>query len=386
MRVSDRYELAQELRVRYEAGDKCGRGRLLDAFCLATGYHRNHAQAVLSGKQQRRRSPARRLRPRRYGIDFRNAIKILWEASGHICAERLHACLKDLMELLEGHGQIEIDQETRSLIFSASESTVERTLFQLRQKEVSRRMTQTKPGTLLRRNIPVIVGRWKELDEPGYVEIDLVSHSGEYAAGSFLNTLSVVDISTGWSERVGIRGKTQEAVEEAMGRVQYLLPFELKGIHPDNGTEFINETLVKWCRDNQVIFARGRPYRKNDNPHVEQKNWTLVRRLIGYERLDTEAQLAWLNTFYNDLLRLHCNCFQPVMKLISKEHVNNHTKRIYDVPETPLYRVLISGEADPWKLPRLLDVYRSRSPLTLKRLIDRTLATMPLLLPGEQSA
>lgn len=378
MRIADRYDLANELRGRYSAAGKAERGRLIASFCLATGYHPKHAGAVLRGQQERRPRTQVAPRKRRYGKSFQDAVAVLWEASGHVCAERLKPWLPELARLLERHEQLRIDDATRLLLSTASLNTVERVLYELRRKEVGRRMSQTKPGTLLRRQIPVIVGKWKELDEPGYVEIDLVSHSGEVAVGTFLNTLSAVDICTGWSERVPIMGKTQEAVEEALGRIEFLFPFEIKGLHPDNGSEFLNYLVLNWCRDHEVVLSRGRPYRKNDNPHVEQKNWTLVRRLIGYERWDTPEQLEWLENLYTTLLRAFANCFQPTMKLVGKVQVNNHSRRRYDTPKPPLQRVIDSGAADPFKLARLQAVYNDISPLTLKRRIDRALSAMPL--------
>jgi hypothetical protein len=378
MRIADRYELALDMRTEYEKAGRVERGKLLDAFCRATGYNRKYAGWIMSGRQQRRGERIRTQRQRKYGQSFRDALRILWEASGYVCAERLRPWLPELVRLLEHHQQLEVDDQTRELIHAASLSTVERVLHDLRRKEVGRRMSQTKPGTLLRRQIPVIVGKWKEQDEPGYIEIDLVSHSGEHPVGKFLNTLSAVDICTGWSERVPILGKTQEAVEEALGRLEFLFPLEIKGLHPDNGSEFINYLIVDWCRNHEVLLSRGRPYRKNDNPHVEQKNWTLVRRLIGYERWDTPEQQEWLENFYTKLLRPFANCFQPTMKLIGKTQVNNHTRRKYDDAKTPLQRVIDAKCADPYKLARLTAMYNQTSPLTLKRQIDRALADMPL--------
>ena len=386
MRIADRYELVNDLRERYWAADKAERGRLISSFCLATKYHPKYAGALLRSKQQRRPQTQRAPRKRKYGTSFDEALAVLWEASGYVCAERLTPWLPELARLLEKHDQLQMDDATRALLSAASVNTVERRLHELRRKEVGRRMCQTKPGTLLRRQIPVIVGHWKELDEPGYIEIDLVSHSGELAVGKFLNTLSAVDICTGWSERVPIMGKTQEAVEEALGRLEFLFPFEIKGLHPDNGSEFLNYLVLDWCRDHEVILSRGRPYRKNDNPHVEQKNWTLIRRHIGYERWDTPEQLQWLEDFYTKLLRPFANCFQPTMKLVGKVHVNNHTRRKYDDAKTPLQRVIDFGVADKYKLARLRNLYDRVSPLTLKRQIDRALAAMPITMEDQQSA
>jgi len=388
MRVADRYELARDLRKRYAAASRADRGAILDAFCVATGYNRRYAGAVLRGTQERvavrRRVPRRRV----YGILFREALTVAWEASGYVCSERLQPFLGELIPLLEQHGDLTVDADIRALLLTASVSTVERTVATVRRSTTTRRMAQTKPGTLLRRQIPALVGHWKTEDIPGYLEIDLVSHSGEFAAGTFLYTLSVVDLCTGWTERIPILGKGQLGVVAALERVRQQLPFRLLGIHPDTGSEFINHQLFAYCTDHQIVFTRSRPFHKNDNCHVEQKNWTLVRRLIGYDRLDTPAQQAWLDAFYTDLLRPFANCFQPVMKLVAKEAVEQRTRRVYDTPATPLRR-LLNGHADHIdfsRLTALTELYGSTSPLTLKRSIDRRLATIPVTLGGRRSA
>jgi hypothetical protein len=388
MRIAERYELAKELGPRYWAGARQERGAILDAFCLATGYERKHAITVLRGRRRTTKPGQHRLRRRRYGLAFRSALRVLWEASGYICSERLQPFLPELAGLLEQHGQLTLDDQTRELLAAVSVSTVERTVASLRRGLVGRRMSQTKPGGLLRRQIPVLVGRWKELDQPGYLEIDLVSHSGEVAVGTFLYTLSAVDLCTGWSERVPLLGKSQGNVSAALERIRQQLPFALLGIHPDNGSEFINNNMWAYCQEHGIVFTRGRAFHKNDNPHVEQKNWTLVRRLIGYQRLDTPEQLAWLDALDTELLRPYANCFQPVMKLIGKESVGQHTRRIYDTPKTPLRRLLDDHpeHVDLNRIRALTDLYASVSPLTLKRGLDRRLAAMPAALGGRASA
>lgn len=381
MRIADRYELARDLGRQYRTASKVERGGLLDAFCLATGYHRKYATAVLRGTQTRRAPQPRRPRQRRYGREFDRALAVLWEASAYVCSERLQPWIPELLPLLEQHGQLALDPTTRDQLGAASVSTVERRLRELRRTQVRHRLSQTKPGTLLRRQIPVIVGRWKDEDRPGFVEVDLVSHSGDTAVGRFHYTVSVVDLCTGWTERAAIFGKNQEVVVAALDRVRRQLPFQLLGIHPDNGSEFINHNLLTWCRQNHVLFSRGRPYRKNDNAHVEQKNWTLIRKLIGYERLDTPQQLAWLDAFYTDLLRPFANCFQACMKQVGRDTSSTgRTRRIYDTPRTPMRRLLESGHADLTKLADLTALYTTVSPLTLKRRIDTALAAMPLTL------
>ena len=387
MRIGDRYELAAELAGRYWKGSRQERGAILDAFCLATGYHRKYAVAVLRG---RRRVAVRRrtARARRYGPEFQKALLVAWEASGYVCSERLQPFLAELVPLLEQHQHLPIDDATRSLLLQASVSTVERALAPKRKHLVGRRMAQTKPGTLLRRQIPALVGSWKAEDVPGYLEIDLVSHSGEYAAGTFLYTLSTVDLATGWTERIPLMGKGQTGVVAGLDRIREQLPFRLRGLHPDTGSEFINMNLFTYCRERGIEFTRSRPYHKNDNCHVEQKNWTLVRRLIGYDRLDTPAQQAWLDVFYTDDLRPFANCFQPVMKLVGKETVGQRTRRLYDTPKTPLRRLLddYSGHVDLNRLRALTDLYTSVSPLILKRRIDRHLAALPTHLRARASA
>jgi hypothetical protein len=199
MRIRERYELASELKERYRQASKRERSELLDAFCLASGYERKHAIKVLGGRRRKSAVSIVRPRRRRYGLAFQKALKVAWEAAGYICSERLQPYLPDVVALLKRHGQLEVDAATESLLESASVATIERNLAQLRRGLVGRKMSQTKPGSLLRKQIPVVVGKWKELDQPGYLEIDLVSHSGEFAVGEWIWTLCATDLSTGWS-------------------------------------------------------------------------------------------------------------------------------------------------------------------------------------------
>lgn len=380
MRIGERYQLAKELRERYAAADRRGKAEILNGFCLATGYDRKYAIKVLRGRRRQPPSKTARLRRRRYGLAFRNALRVLWEASGYVCSQRLQPFLGDLLPLLERHGQLVVEASTRALLLRASVSTVERNLVELRRGLVARKLSQTKPGSLLRRQIPVVVGQWKALDQPGYLEIDLVSHSGETAAGRWIYTLCATDLCTGWTERLGLMGNSQATVIAALDQIREQLPFPLLGIHPDSGAEFLNWQLYGFCQERRITFSRSRPRHKNDNAHVEQKNWTLVRRLIGYQRLDTPAQLAWLNQLYTDLLRPYNNCFQPVMKLIKRETAGQRVRKVYDRPTTPLQRLLLTGKTDPHKVAALVELYSSISPLTLKRQIDRRLAAMPAAL------
>jgi len=375
MRIGERYKLAADLGDRYRAAGRRERGQLLDAFCLATAYSRKYAISVLRG---RRRKPRllRRARRKHYDKAFQAALGVLWEASGYICAERLRPFLPDLLTLLEAHRQLLPSPETRILLLAASTSTIERNLVALRRLPHWHRRS-LRPPTRLRRQVPVRIRNWREQGRPGYLEMDLVSHSGPWAAGDWIYTLSATDLETGWTELVPVLTKAKREVLSGFARIRDQLPFPLLGVHIDNGYEFLNETLVTYCRRHRIQLSRGRPFHKNDNPHIEQKNGYLVRRLVGDLRLDSADQLAWLDVLYTDLLRPFNNCFQPVMHKVGQVHVGDHLRRLHDTPRTPLQRLLETEAANPHQLQELVDLYTSVSPLTLKRAIDRHLKRMP---------
>jgi hypothetical protein len=376
MQIAERYGLAGEMRDRYAAAGKQERGELLDAFCLATGYHRRYAMSVLRGRRRRLKTVLRKPRRRRYGQDFRVALALLWEASGYICAERLKPFLAELLSSLTVHHQIHLDGATERLLLSASVSTLRRNLATMRDNSGWGR-PQLRPATRLRREVPVVLRGQKVRDRPGFLEIDLVSHSGRWATGSWLYTLSGTDLCTGWSELIPVMTKGQQPVLEAVRRLQRQLPFELNALHIDNGYEFLNDELIEFCTDSSIELSRGRPHHKNDNPHVEQKNGYLVRRLVSNHRLDNVEQWEWLDQLYSSLLRPFNNCFQPVMKRIGQVVVGTRIRRLHDQPRTPLRRLLDSGSAHPAAIDELVHVYTETSPLTLKRQIQVHLSRMP---------
>jgi len=376
MRIAERYELAAEMRERYAAAGKRLRGELLDAFCLATGYHRKYAMALLRGRRRRPKPVLRKPRRRRYGQDFRLALALLWEASGYICAERLQPFFPDLLASLAAHSQIHLTSRTEELLLSASVSTVRRNLRTMRDSSGWGR-PQLRPATRLRREVPVKLRGQKVLDRPGFMEIDLVSHSGRWATGSWLYTLSATDLCTGWSELVPVMTKGQQPVLEAVRRMHRQLPFRLTALHIDNGYEFLNDDLIEFCSASGIELSRGRPHHKNDNPHIEQKNGYLVRRLVSNHRLDNMEQWDWLDELYTSLLRPFNNCFQPVMKRIGQVTVGTRIRRLHDQPRTPLRRLLDSGGALPAAVPELVHLYSQLSPLTLKRQIQAHLSHMP---------
>jgi hypothetical protein len=247
----------------------------------------------------------------------------------------------------------------------------------------TRRLTRrlygrTKPGTLLKHHIPLRTDRWT-VTTPGFAEIDLVAHSGERADGEFLHSLNLTDIHTTWVETRAVLGNAQGRVQAALEDIRTALPFALQGIDSDNGSEFINDHLYRYCQAHQIQFTRGRPDQKDDNAHVEQKNWTHVRKLLGYVRYESEPALTAMNDLYRNELRLFQNLFLPSVKLVKKIRVGSRVRRVYDRPQTPLERVLASPEADPVKVAQLRALRDRLDPFQLAQAIDQKLERLSAL-------
>jgi hypothetical protein len=271
---------------------------------------------------------------------------------------------------LERHKELVIDEENRQKLFSISASSIDRLLAAERKRITIKGRHNTKPGTLLKHQVPVrTFADWNE-KRPGFVEIDLVAHDGGSAAGQYLQTLDVTDVCTGWTETQAVRNKAQVWVFEALKDIGERLPFKLLGIDSDNGSEFINNHLIRFCRENSITFTRSRPNRKNDNCFVEQKNYSVVRRAVGYLRYTTEQEQAVINKLYGHL-RLYTNFFQPVMKLIEKKRIGSSVTKRYDKAKTPYQRILESPFVSPEVKEQLSDYYVHLNPAALKRSISK---------------
>jgi len=366
-------ELLQVVRPRYLKANKAGKRAILDEFVAATGYHRKYAIRLLKNgpaPKGRKKKGRRKV----YRGEVVQALIQVWGICGRICSKRLHPFLPEIVTVLERHEELQISPETKALLLQMSRSTIDRCL-QPARFEHRRGLSTTKPGVWLKKAIPVrTYAEWDDA-RPGFVEMDLVAHCGETTAGQYLNTLTVVDISTGWTECLAVYQKTQHAVFEAVLQLRQRLPFPLLGIDSDNGGEFINDILYRYCLAEQITFTRSRPYKKNDQAHVEQKNWSVVRHLIGYDRFETKEELAWLHTIYADL-RLYVNFFQPVLKLIGKEQVDGKTVKRYDRAATPFRRVLASEEVTIEVKARLTALYFQLNPVTLRNHIDQNVARL----------
>lgn len=366
-------ELAEAIRGRYLKANKIEKQQILEEFVSATGYHRKYAIRLLrhgtsSGNKKKRG------RSKKYTGEVVDALVQIWEICGRICSKRLKPFLPEIVPILERHHEIQLSAETKALLFEMSCATIDRRL-QKERFESRRGLSTTKPGTLLKKAIPVrTYTPWDE-ERPGFEEIDLVAHCGQSVEGQYLFTLTSTDIATGWTECLAIANKTQVAVSEAIQQLQQLLPFDLLGLDSDNGAEFINGLLFRYCQSEEITFTRSRPYRKNDQAHVEQKNWSIVRRTIGYDRLTSPEELALLQSIYADL-RLYSNFFQPVFKLIGKEKVDGKTIKTYDTPITPYRRVLASDLVPLKDKVRLTNLFVSLNPVSLRNSIDRKVAVL----------
>ena len=301
------------MRERYAQARRGARGRLLDEVCAVTGYHRKAVIRLL------RRPVVARPRPpqgRRvvYGPEVVVALRAIWTAAGYPWSVRLKALLPAWVPWARRRLRLTAATERCALRISARQ--IDRRLQADKRALRTRMYGRTKPGTLLKHQIPVQTERW-QVHEPGFTEIDLVSHSGDCAEGEFLHSLNVTDIHTTWVETRAVLGKGQERVRQALETIAEALPFALRGIDSDNGSEFINDHLYRYCQARAIQFTRGRPYKKDDNAHIEQKNWTHVRKLVGYDRYDSAAALAALNALYADL-RLLQNLWLPSVKLVTR--------------------------------------------------------------------
>ncbi len=364
-------EVLERIRARYLKASKAEKQIILDELTATTGYNRKYAIRVL--RHPRRSKGLKKAgRKRRYTGETIQILEQLWEMGGRLCSKRLHPFLPEWIRKLEECGEISLTHEVKAQLLSMSRSTIDRRLQPARIKEKRRGLSSTKPGALLKRQIPVrIYTPWDE-QQPGFLEIDLVAHCGETTAGTYLNTLTATDLATGWTECLALPNKTQTATFLAIKKLQERLPIPLLGLDSDNGSEFINDMLYRFCLDQQITFTRCRPYRKNDQAHVEQKNWSVVRHTVGYDRFETQAELDLLSSIYADL-RLFVNFFQPVEKLISSTTINGVKHKQYDQAKTPYQRVLEDPRVDEKYKTQLRILYNSLNPVTIREaLIEKT--------------
>lgn len=381
--MAARREVVRVTAMRYQRALKGEKGRILDEFIETTGYSRWHASRLLRQFGRKIRFNEKTIlratqvgrkgrvgRRRYYDKETLRVLVKVWKLMDYICGKRLRPVLGEVVERLERFEEIRCEPEVRKKLSEISAATIDRLLRAERKKYELKGRSQTKPGTLLKHQIPIrTFSDWDEAC-PGFGELDLVGHDGGVAAGDFCQTLDVTDIATTWTETRGVRNKAAVHVFAAIKEVRRRLPFDLLGIDCDNGGEFINHPLEEYCRKEEITFTRSRPYRKNDNCYVEQKNWSVVRRAVGYARFDTDEQLALLNELYGHL-RLYTNFFMPSMKLIERVRHGSQIRKKYDTAQTPYARVIASTHISD-EVKHLLTVqYETLNPALLKREIER---------------
>jgi|WetSurMetagenome_2_1015567.scaffolds.fasta_scaffold179231_1 hypothetical protein len=360
-------ELIKHYRKQYKGATKKAKSQILAIILEATGYSRKHAIALLNHPS----SPSKAVkRPRcsRYAHLY-ETLRFVWAASNFICGKRLKPFLPEMLRSLKRHSEIRVSKADEALLLTASAATIDRLLAPARRQIHLKGRSTTKPGTLLKQQIPVrTFADWSE-DKPGFLEVDLVAHCGETTRGEYINTLNMIDIATGWSVATAFMGRGERYSCQAIDEVKSSFPFVILGIDSDNGSEFINYHFDSYCKKEHITFTRSRPWKKNDSAHIEQKNWDVIRKMIGYGRFDTYEQLEIIRRIHS-LLSLYQNYFQPSRKLTGKTRIGARTRRSYDTAQTPAQRLVSRKDTPgPTKL-KLRDTFRKLNPVQLLTTIN----------------
>jgi hypothetical protein len=379
MSVNERRKYLHKMRIRYwQAESKSAKSALLDEMQRVISLHRKSVIRLIRGDLARK--PRRKQRGRTYGVEIESVIEKIAYSLDYPCAERLQPNLVWLAKHLEAHGELELNPDLHTQLGRISISTVRRLLppSQRATDRIAHSKKQPRGSYAQRQAIPMRRIPWQE-STPGHFEVDLVHHCGASASGQYVHTLQMTDVATGWSECVAILGRSNLVMQNGFQRIENRLPFPILEIHPDNGSEFLNDPLVRFWqeRTHPLELSRSRPYFKNDNRFVEENNFSQVRAYVGYNRLDTAAQTNLLNQLYDQLWLYH-NFFQPVMRLHEKHFENGHIKRRYDAAETPLDRLGHTKKLTPLKQAQLQALRHTLNPLRLRKniqdLIDQIFA------------
>jgi hypothetical protein len=376
MSNTSKREYLAAIRARYRRSGKKDKQRTLDEFCQTCGYNRKYAIRLLNAAEgeSRKRRADRRGAPRKYhSANMMNFLKTLWRASNLACGKRLKAMIADWLPHYDGT----LTSEERQLLSTISAATIDRLLQPMRRTYCKLGLATTKPGSLLKKHIPIGTAQWDQTC-PGFLEADTVAHCGTSMAGMFVFTVNCVDIATGWTEQRAVWGKGEHGVLRAIQDIERVLPFALRGFDCDNGSEFLNWHLMKYLteRPQHIQFTRSREYQKNDNAHVEGKNYTHIRQYLGYQRFDDLALVGQLNALYTTVWRLFFNFFIPSVKLIDKHRVGSKLIKIHDTPTTPYHRLLASSQVSDDVKHSLADLKATLNPFILQRTIKVSINTI----------
>jgi hypothetical protein len=367
MSLKARQELLGATTKRYQKASKSEKKIILDEFIAATGYHRKYAIYLLNHQrleQETEKESSRKPRKRKYDEDVQTALICVWEAANRICSKRLVPFLPELVLVMERFGHLDLDEDVRGRLLSISPSTADRLLYKIRRGRKGTGIGTTKPGALIKSQVPIrTFTEWDDA-QPGFVEADLVAHCGTFTSGKFIQTLVMTDIASGWTEFSALLFRSEETVLGAIRGVRAQLPFDLLGLDTDNGTEFINYSLLNYCLDEEITFTRARPYKKNDQCFVEEKNGSIVRKFIGYDRFEGLEPYQILTALYSQL-RLYVNFFQPSLKLIEKTRDGSKVFKKYDSAQTPHQRLKVTEHISNSAKQKLEEQYEALDPIKL---------------------
>lgn len=374
-------ELITATKARYLKASKKDKSKILDEFCSNSGLARKYAIKILSAKFDCNRIArvGRKGRKKKYGHGFMMIVIKIWEVLEYPCGQRLKPALPEMYEALVRFKEIIFDEEINEQLKAVSGKTLDRRLEKERTTRcLKRNRGMTCRGSLLKTSIPIRLTNW-DTSQAGFTEIDTVAHNGGDPAGLFAYTLDSTEISSGWSEQEATMGKGEKAVLGALINIRKSLPFKLLGLDGDNGGEIINYHMLKYCREENLAYTRSRPNMKNDNAYIEQKNYTHVRKLVGYHRYDTIEQVKLLNDLYRNEYRLFTNFFRPQMKILSKEKINNSVcRKKYDEAKSPYQRLMECKQLSAEEKEKLTALYLSLNPLQLRRAINEKVAKLLL--------
>ena len=386
LKMSEKKSITRETVPRYKRADKKGKQRILDEYTKTTGYNRKYAIHLLStwgneqlhmingkpvkfivGKPKKRK---KRIGKRIYDDSVREAVRKIWELFDYMCGKRLAVLIRMNIDVLSNDLELEIDESIRDKIIKISPVTIDRMMAPERKKLNFKGISHTKAGTLLKHQIPIrTFFNWDER-KPGFFELDTVAHGGASSSGEYCFTLNATDVYSGWVELRALRNKAHRWVKENAENIRIELPYPMKGVDSDNGGEFINYQLLEWSHDHEITFTRGRPYRKNDNCFVEQKNDLAVRRVVGYYRFDTQQEYEALQKVYKHLCPL-LNFYYPSMRIIGKVRIGPKVKKTYDAPKPPYQRLLESPDIEDSVKEELKKRADTIHIVKQKRLVDR---------------
>jgi hypothetical protein len=368
MNLQTRREILTNIRFQYQEAGWLDKGKILDGFVAASGYDRKYAIKLLNSIGNIKKQPQTRQSRVKYDAQVKQALVTIWYAANQICSKRLVPFIPELVCAMERHGHLHLPTDVREKLLGVSRSTVDRILSSEKER-AGKSISTTKPGNLFKHQIQVrTFADWDDVI-PGFLEADLVAHCGGNTNGAFLNTLTLTDITTGWTECMPLLRKSAGDVIIGLKIAQELLPFPLLGIDTDNGSEFINHDLMEFCEDNKITFTRSRAYRKNDQAHVEEKNGSIVRRIVGYDRFEGRAAWEALSELYS-VLRLYVNFFQPSLKLLSKTRCGGRVTKKYDTAKTPHQRAITMENIDPRIKDALNEQYEHLDPVGLLKKLE----------------